>query len=450
MAMSVKGITSALTVGLLVILTTGCQTNLFSKSPDDKDYGVPLTEFYAKDRSYFPGFIRKFFPGVAKFEAENPALGQARADVVMIEVKPLNDGMVKTNEANLSWSADGVYLGFEQLEDGFRKIMLKDLDGNFARELKVIPKGPNNFLDGMVVKSAHSYNAGLRWSRDSTRYAFMSNGGVGEYNIYVGAVGAPEKSIASSPTKDGYAVWSPVTNEISFVSARTGNGDIYLIDLKTKKIDRLSASDGVDIFPEWFPNGNRIVYSSGDALNHDLYVVNRSKRNSEWERPHQLTSWDRDDLRPTISPDGRYVAFYADSGEVLDGGVRKWNIMVVPYVPGKTYAETELRNMVVARDVVIDLNTGPAWSPDSRKIFYVKRDPSVANPIYAYDLFTGRDYLFKTNTRMNRDILLSKLGILSFRAQVGVWDRVFVALTNQGMQLQEPNRLQTKIHYHKM
>lgn len=430
-------------------LLCGCQT-LFSKKPEDKDYGVPLTEFYARDRTYFPEFIRKFFPGAVQFENENATLGQARADVVMIEVKPLNEGDAKSNEANLSWSADGVYLGFEILVDGFRKIMLKDLAGNFARELKVIPKGPNNFLDGMVIKSAQSYNAGLRWSRDSTRYAFMSNGGVGEYNIYVGAVGADDKAVASSPTKDGYAVWSPVTNEISFVSARSGNGDIYMIDLGSKKVERLSRSDGVDIFPEWFPNGNRLVFSSGDALNHDLYIVGRKNRNTPWEAPHQLTAWDRDDLRPTVSPDGRYVAFYADTGEVMSGGVRKWNIMVVPYTQGKTYSESELRGMVVAKDVVIDLNTGPAWSPDSRKIFYVKRDPSVANPIYAYDLFTGRDYLFKTGTRMNRDILLSKLGILSFRAQVGVWDRVYVALTNQGLQLQESNRLRTKIHYQKM
>jgi len=48
---------------------------------------------------------------------------------------------------------------------------------------------------------------------------------------------------------------------------------------------------------------------------------------------------------------------------------------------------------------------------------------------------------------MNRDILMSTLGVLSFRAQVGVWDRVFVALTNQGLQLQGQTHLPSKIHY---
>ena len=48
---------------------------------------------------------------------------------------------------------------------------------------------------------------------------------------------------------------------------------------------------------------------------------------------------------------------------------------------------------------------------------------------------------------MNRDILVSRLGVLSFRAQVGVWDRVFLALTNQGSQLQKQTYARSKIHY---
>jgi hypothetical protein len=436
----------------VAVSVAACRGSMFrSDQASDPDAGVPLVDFVAKDRDYFPPFVRKFFPGAAAYQQGFPTMEQARADLNMIEIKQLNDGDTKYNEANLSWSADGVYLGFEVLVDGFRKIMLKDLVGNYARELQLIPKGANSFLEGMVVRSAHSYNAGLRWSRDSTRYAFMSNGGIGEYNIYVGAVGAKEETVAKSPTKDGYATWSPATNEIAFVSGRSGNGDIYLVDLGSKDVKRLSDTNAVDIFPEWFAGGNRLVYSSGDALNHDLYLVERDNRRAAWAKPIALTDWQRDDLRPTVSPDGRYVAFYADGGSIPGGdGTRTWNIHVVPYVKGKTYRDAELKQMAVAKDVVIDLNTGPAWSPDSRKLFYVKRDPLVFNPIYGYDLFTGRSYMFKTKTRMNRDILMSKLGILSFRAQVGVWDRVFLALTNQGLQLQPGDRLRTKIHYVKL
>lgn len=402
------------------------------------DLGVPLTDFKATDGDYFPPFVMKFFRGAALFAQSAPTMVQAREGMVLIEVKQLSDRDLPNNEANLSWSADGAWLAFEVISDRERQIKVKNIVGDYERELSVQPARANTFLEGMVVGSAHSYNAGLRWSRDTTRYAFMSNGGTGFYNIYVGAIGAGERPITRGSTKDGYATWSPVTNEIAFVSGRTGNGDIYLIDVGSNDLTRLSDDEeAVDLFPEWASDGNSIVYSSGDAMAHSLYVVRRGS-GGRWGDPARMTEWDNDDLRPTISPDGRWVAFYSSSPEEGDDGSPVWNIHVVRYEPGKLYTARELSAAVVARRVVIDLNTGPAWTPDGRKILFVKHDPDEFNPIYGYDVFSGQSFVFRTKTRMNRDITMSRLGVLSFRAQVGVWDRVFVALTNQGLQLQKP------------
>jgi len=409
--------------------------------------GVPLETFVAKDGRYFPKFIEKFFVGASSYYKDFPSLAQARNDLRMIEVKQLTDGKAPFNEANLSWSADGAYLGYEIITNKERKILLKDLVGDFSRDLFMVPKAKNTFLEGMVSRSIFSYNAGLRWSRDSTRYAFMSNGGVGEYNIYVGAVGSKEEIVAKSKTKDGYATWSPKTNEIAFVSSRTGKGDIYMIRLNSNEVDRLSSAKTVDIFPEWFADGHKIVYSSGDSVNHNLMLLKRTKSSMKWQKPYKLTDWKEDDLRPTVSPDGRLIAFYSSNPVRSRSSLKTWNIHVIPYVKGKTYKSFELNKMIVAKNVVIDLNTGPAWTPDSRKLFYVSQEPKKFNPIYGYDLFSGRRFQLQTKTRMNRDILVSNIGILSFRAQVGAWDRVFVALTNQGNQLQTGNSNVGKLHY---
>ncbi|MBM4250855.1 MAG: hypothetical protein FJ146_02690 [Deltaproteobacteria bacterium] len=437
-----RGFLGAITANLVL---SACHFKLGESRVTEPDAGVPLEGFVARDGDYFPRFIGEFFAGSRTFARVYPKLGDARQGVVLIEVKQLNAAENKFNEANLSWSADGVYLGYEILIDGFRKIMLKDLIGNYSRELQIIPKGSQDFLDGMVPRSVQSYNAGLRWSSDSTRFAFMSNGGVGEYSIYIGAVGASEESVGRSKSKDGYATWSPRRNEIAFVSARSGRGDIYLMNLSERVLSRLSDSDSVDIFPEWFPSGDALIYSSGDALRHNLNVVRR--HGETWQRPFPLTEAGADHLRPTVSPDGRLVAFYVHEGSQVDTQDGRWDIAVVPYKEGRTYTLRELKGMLVAEDVVIDLNTGPAWSPDSRKVFYVKHDISVANPIYAYDISSGKSYLFNTNTRMNRDLLISRLGILSFRAQVGAWDRVFLALTNQGAQIQQPILTNAPIRY---
>lgn len=422
---------------LTVVTLTACHTW--------QDRGLPLKDFKAKNSAYFPQGILKFFRSANDFQRDYHTKRLARAGIKLIEVKQLNSKSSNNNEANLSWSADGYYLSYESNTFNNRQIMLKDLPEEYARTLAVLPKGRDTFLEGSISRELQSYNSGLSWSKDSTRFAFMSNGGVGSYNIYIGAVGLQEYPIAQSPTKDGYATWSPSQNELVFVSARSGNGDIYLLDIESENLKRLSDSPYIDVFPEWSPMGDQIVYSSGPSSNHSLFLLRRPIATGEWQKPEKITDWPHDDLRPTISPDGKFVAFYSNSG--YRGGQFYWNIHVVPLRKSKPFRAHELKHTVVARDVMVDLNTGPAWSPDSRKIFYIRKDSRKFNPICAYDLFLGKRYVFKTGTKMNRDILISKLGIMSFRAQVGAWDRVFVALTNQGLQLQTRKSASSLIHY---
>lgn len=429
-----------------LVFLTACQSKMIElikskfKSDDELEF------FDAQNNKYFPKYIVDFFPSSDSFVRTNPGILQASQGVKLIEVKPLTQGTAQENEANLSWSADGAYLGFEVTTSKHRRIMLKDLTGNFSRELRLLPKVRHTFLNGMVVPSAHSYNAGLSWSHVSRQFVFMSNGNSGSYNLYLGGITEKESPLSKSLTKDGYATWNPREPEIAFVSGRSGSGDIYVLGLNSQNPKRLSYSNEVDIFPDWAESGKAVVYSSGDAFFHNLKIVKKTD-DGGWQKPTMLTNWSRDDLRPKVSPNGRYVAFYAnqDVGDELEE--RKWNIHVVKLVPGKTYREHELKNSVVARDVVIDLNTGPAWTPDSRRIFYVRKNPGKFNPIYSYDLETGLDQLLPTNTKMNRDLLMSSLGVLSFRAQVGVWDRVYLALTNQGRQIQGVSKGMHRIRY---
>lgn len=401
-------------------------------------------EFTAKNKKYFPDFVENFFPKTSYYNDDYPSLALARSELRLIEVKQLTHDNLKFNQANLSWSADGAYLGYEVVTLKERKILLKGLDNAFSKNLFVIPKKRQTFLDGMLSRSIQSYNSGLNWSRTSNKYAFMSNGGIGEYNIYVGEVGKTERVIAKSPTKDGYANWNPKKNEIAFVSSRSGNANIYTIDVSNSELKKISSGSDADLFPEWFPDGKGLVYTSGDSFNHDIYIA--LKEDGNWNKPYKLTNWQQDDLRPKISPNGKYIAFYSTE-ENTSSRPKKWNLHVLKFKKNKTYNKKEIKKSIIAKNVIVDLNTGPAWTPDSQKIFYVSKEMSKFNPIYGYDLFSGRRYLMDTKTKMNRDILFSKLGIMSFRAQVGVWDRVFVALTNQGQQLQKNKKILGKIHY---
>jgi hypothetical protein len=135
-----------------------------------------------------------------------------------------------------------------------------------------------------------------------------------------------------------------------------------------------------------------------------------------------------------VSPNGHYVAYYASQpNEQHNAYQPRWGLYVLT-LKRDPLAQRTTHPVLIASDVMVDLNTGPAWSPDSHTLFFVKNDPARFHPIHAYDLTSGQIEQVPTGTRMNRDILMSSLGVLSFRAQVGAWDRVFVALTNQGQQ----------------
>ena len=409
-----------LRIGTLAILLTACASLPLGWQTQER--------FAAKDGLYFPPFIQNFFAKSQHFQRLHPTIAQARRGLRLIEVKQLVKEDKFINESNLSWSENGRYLSYENVSLNKRSIYIRELSGKFQQNLSIQKRSRANFLEGLLSPQIHSYNSGLTWSKSEQQYAFMSNGGVGEYNIYVGSVSDEPEVTAQSPSKDGYARWNPIRSELAFVSARSGSGDIYVLDMDQEKTFPVSKSPYPDLFPEWLPNGQGIVYSSGSSSRHQITLVRRSKTNS-WQRAEALTNWSTDNLRPKVSPDGKWVAFYGSTAD------NRWNIYVLP-LQVRGALDLDKEKYLVAEDVIIDLNTGPAWAPEGSQLFYVRRDPDKFNPIYAYNLRSGKSYFINTNTKMNRDLMVSNLGVLSFRAQVGAWDKVFVALTNLGNQIQ--------------
>ncbi len=141
--------------------------------------------------------------------------------------------------------------------------------------------------------------------------------------------------------------------------------------------------------------------------------------------PKPFSTWRYDDLRPVWSPDGKRLAFYTNYNPAGDPKV--WAIAVVA-ADGSDPTEGEgLAARVVATDVVPDVERGPAWLPDNRRIAYVRDERQAYNPIYIADVESRTSTLVRTGTKMNHDITCSPGGLIAFRAQVDQWDQVYVA-----------------------
>ena len=82
---------------------------------------------------------------------------------------------------------------------------------------------------------------------------------------------------------------------------------------------------------------------------------------------------------------------------------------------------------IVARNVNPDMERGPAWMPDSRRILYVEDNRHEFFPIRVVNIQDGSNMPLHTNTRINHDVVCSTDGTIAFRAQVEQWDHIFLA-----------------------
>jgi len=331
------------------------------------------------------------------------------------------------NDSNPVWSPSGELIAFERSIGDKKEIIIASPVGTIAQKVYLQLAADDDdemkfFLPGILEEV--SYNSGLSWSPAGDRFVVMSNGGSGNYDLYLGAIGSDEtKRLTEHTAKDGLAHWSPVDDHLVFVSGRTGHGDIYLMDLATRGLKRLTRGDKAYLYPQWSPDGQKIVMTHGSNDNHDIYLIGDVKEPLRTLKP--LTTWPYDDLRPVWSPDGTKIAFYTNFNKENDPKV--WSLVVIA-ADGSDSTEGEgLAMKIVAMDIIPDIEQGPAWMPDSNRIIYVKNDRHTYNPIYIVDTQKMANLLLRTGARMNHDVTCSADGTIAFRAQVEQWDHIHVA-----------------------
>jgi Tol biopolymer transport system component len=357
-----------------------------------------------------------------------PALAEEQTEPAGIEpefVRPLVPVGRGRNDSNPVWSPSGDTIALERSRGDDKEIVVVRMSGEVVQTLhQQSPPAPGQspfFFPGVVEPT--SYNSGISWSPDGKRFVFMSNGGEGNYDLYLREADGRVVRVTTDKEKDGHADWSPAGDQIAFVSGRSGKGDLYLLDLAAKTTTRLTHGDQPYLYPQWSPDGKRIAFIRGSNENHDIAVLEPGRHPPV--APKALSIWPHDDLRPVWSPDGKRIAFYTNYNAA--GDPKTWAIAVVAADGTDPINGEGLAARVVATDVVPDVERGPAWLPDNRRIAYVRDERQAYYPIYIADVETRASTLLRTGTKMNHDVSCSRTGTIAFRAQVDQWDQVYVA-----------------------
>ncbi len=172
----------------------------------------------------------------------------------------------------------------------------------------------------------------------------------------------PLTRLTYGPWDDVNPAISPDGRRVAFASNRSGYWDIYLLDLDSGGITRITDTLDYDGAPAWSPDNQWLVYET--YINDNLEIKIQSVFTVS--DTVQLTNNSGADFSPAWSPGGRQIAFVSNqSGENeiwvanLDNGEDE-RFMEVSQSPGSS-------------------NSRPSWSPDGKSLAWVSEQDGMRN-----------------------------------------------------------------------
>lgn len=159
------------------------------------------------------------------------------------------------------------------------------------------------------------------------------------------------------------AVWTPDGRRITYSSNLDGSYQIYSIAANgSGSPEKLFNHEGNPYPSSWSPDGGTLAYvATGKETKDDIWLFSEKgePKNRPFQQGQAIENW------PKISPDGRWIAFVSDeSGES--------EVYVRPFPEGS--GKWRVSN---------GKGVNPRWSPDGRRIYFVRGDEIHATSISA-------------------------------------------------------------------
>jgi TolB protein len=229
------------------------------------------------------------------------------------------------------------------------------------------------------------------WSPDGRWIAFSMRGDVWK----VPADGGEAIALTHGPNYHFEPAWSPDSRRIALTMDVAGNLEIGIVDANGGDVERVASHARVDLEPTWSRDGQALYFVSARAGGWRIFR-------------HDLTTGAdtavTNGIQPSVSPDGKSLAYAQNGLRVLD-------------LSSPTFASR------VVREEETEYRMKPVWTPDGKNIVYVTEDKG-SNDIRIIPAAGGGDPIELTTDTEHQEMSPSvspdgkRIAFVAFRASV--------------------------------
>lgn len=214
-----------------------------------------------------------------------------------------------------------------------------------------------------------------------TRIAFVSRRTGNEEIWVMDYDGFNQRPITSYKSYSTTPRWSPDNTRMAFTSYESGNPQIYMFSMLTNRRVPFPSYKGLNTTPAWSPDGSKVAFCSSMSGDPEIYISDSNGLNLQ-----RLTFATGVDISPVWNPKtGNEIAFVSDRSGT-------------PQIYMMSADGTNLRRLVsVGGDA-----GSPSWSPNGLFIAYHWSVRETATyDVYVIEIATGRIIQLTHDARRN-------------------------------------------------